>query len=190
MENQHVNSGCPPFVPDVVPVGIGGSELGYALRASASHSGDRAHGGMNTTSVIAYNIQNNDGGSHKRKDRPDGGMYVNETDVALTVETTDLTAVAAFDERNITSKTNRTKVEIGAPANTQHSGAQSIIGMGVRRLTPRETERLQGFPDDFTAWAGGHTKMSDSARYRMMGNAVSVPVAEWIGRRIMDVAAK
>ena len=54
---------------------------------------------------------------------------------------------------------------------------------GVQRLTPRECERLQGFPDDFTAVGG----MSDSARYRMLGNAVAVPVAEWIGRRIAEV---
>lgn len=61
--------------------------------------------------------------------------------------------------------------------------------MGVRRLTPRECERLQGFPDcDFTRWDAGDKEISDSARYRMLGNAVSVPVAEWIGRRIMENA--
>jgi DNA (cytosine-5)-methyltransferase 1 len=49
---------------------------------------------------------------------------------------------------------------------------------GVRRLTPRECERLQGFPDD---WTDGQ---SDSVRYRQLGNAVAVPVAEWIGRRL------
>ena len=50
---------------------------------------------------------------------------------------------------------------------------------GVRRLTPVECERLQGFPD-------GHTEgQSDSARYRQLGNAVAVPVAEWLGRRIV-----
>jgi len=54
---------------------------------------------------------------------------------------------------------------------------------GVRRLTPRECERLQGFPDDWTLVDG----MSDSARYRMLGNAVAVPVVEWIGRRIVEV---
>ena len=53
---------------------------------------------------------------------------------------------------------------------------------GVRRLTPLEAERLQGFPDTWTAVNG----MSDSARYRMLGNAVAVPVAEWIGRRIAE----
>lgn len=49
---------------------------------------------------------------------------------------------------------------------------------GVRRLTPVECERLQGFPDGWTAG------QSDSARYRQMGNAVAVPVAEWIVRRL------
>jgi DNA (cytosine-5)-methyltransferase 1 len=47
---------------------------------------------------------------------------------------------------------------------------------------PIECERLQGFPDGFTAVNG----MADSPRYRMLGNAVAVPVAEWIGRRIID----
>lgn len=50
---------------------------------------------------------------------------------------------------------------------------------GVRRLMPVECERLQGFPD---GWTDGQ---SDSARYRQLGNAVCVPVAEWIGRRIV-----
>jgi len=53
--------------------------------------------------------------------------------------------------------------------------------MAVRRLTPTERERLQGFPD---GWTEG---CSDSARYRMLGNAVAVPVAEWIGKRIVRV---
>ena len=58
-----------------------------------------------------------------------------------------------------------------------------VAGVGVRRLTPMECERLQGFPDGHTE---GH---SDSARYRMCGNAVAVPCAEWIGRRIMAAAS-
>ena len=53
-------------------------------------------------------------------------------------------------------------------------------GMAVRRLTPTECERLQGFPG---GWTEGQ---ADSARYRQLGNAVCVPVAEWIGRRIMQ----
>ena len=58
-------------------------------------------------------------------------------------------------------------------------------GMAVRRLTPTECERLQGFPDGWTA-EGADGPQSDSARYRQLGNAVCVNVAEWIGRRIME----
>jgi len=55
-----------------------------------------------------------------------------------------------------------------------------------RRLTPRECERLQGFPDDWTRYADDGTELVDAPRYRMMGNAVTVNVAEWIGRRLME----
>ena len=48
----------------------------------------------------------------------------------------------------------------------------------VRRLTPIECERLQGFPDD---WTSGQ---ADSNRYKQMGNAVTVNVVEWIGKRL------
>ena len=55
-------------------------------------------------------------------------------------------------------------------------------GMGwiVWRLTPRECERLQGFPDDWTLIEGA----SDSARYKALGNSMAVPVMRWIGERI------
>lgn len=51
----------------------------------------------------------------------------------------------------------------------------------VRRLTPREFERLQGFPDDWTLIDGA----SDSARYKALGNSMAVPVMKWIGERIL-----
>lgn len=50
---------------------------------------------------------------------------------------------------------------------------------GVRRLTPTECERLQGFPDNWTAG------QSDSARYRQLGNAVCVAVSRWIGSQLL-----
>lgn len=60
--------------------------------------------------------------------------------------------------------------------------------LAVRRLMPIECERLQGFPDFWTAWGvtedGGRVDIADSARYRMLGNAVCVPVAEWVARRM------
>ncbi len=58
----------------------------------------------------------------------------------------------------------------------------------VRRLTPLEAERLQGFPDQWTMpkESVDNLDMLDSARYHACGNAVSVPVAEWLGRRIVS----
>ena len=55
-----------------------------------------------------------------------------------------------------------------------------IMGTNVRRLTPVECERLQGFPDDWTAG------QSDSTRYKQMGNAVAVPVVEWLIQGIVE----
>lgn len=59
--------------------------------------------------------------------------------------------------------------------------------MQVRRLTPRECERLQGFPDDYTAipWRGKPaSECPDGPRYKALGNSWAVPVVRWIGRRI------
>lgn len=58
----------------------------------------------------------------------------------------------------------------------------------VRRLTPLETERLQGFPDDWTMPKEPIENVNtlDSARYHACGNAVSVPVAEWLGHRVVE----
>jgi len=55
--------------------------------------------------------------------------------------------------------------------------------MGVRRLTPRECERLQGFPDDYTAIPGA----ADGPRYKALGNSMAVNVMRWIGTRIAMV---
>lgn len=63
-------------------------------------------------------------------------------------------------------------------------GQPGTIGTAVRRLTPVECERLQGFPD---GWTSGQ---SDAARYRQLGNAVAVPCVEWIARRLVAVEMK
>ncbi len=57
----------------------------------------------------------------------------------------------------------------------------------VRRLTPEECERLQGFPTGWTIPDGLFASDDDidGLRYKALGNAVSVPVAEWIGERIV-----
>ena len=64
---------------------------------------------------------------------------------------------------------------------TIDDGAAIPTKMGVRRLTPIECERLQGFPDSWTDINGA----SDTKRYAAIGDAVTVPVATWIGERIL-----
>jgi len=58
------------------------------------------------------------------------------------------------------------------------------IGMAVRRLTPIECERLQGFPDDYT---NIKENCPDGPRYKALGNSMAVPVMQWIGQRIQQV---
>ena len=70
--------------------------------------------------------------------------------------------------------------------NTAQGGQRQpcVVQSGVRRLTPVEAERLQGFPDGHTdiGWNGKPTP--DSHRYKAMGNSMAVPVMRWIGERI------
>jgi DNA (cytosine-5)-methyltransferase 1 len=85
----------------------------------------------------------------------------------------------------------------GQVAVTARSGAEgdgtgrsvpiTLNSMLVRRLTPRECERLQGFPDDYTAipWRGKPaSECPDGPRYKALGNSWAVPVVRWIGSRI------
>ena len=70
-------------------------------------------------------------------------------------------------------------------ANGQQHGVAS--GMAVRRLTPRECERLQGFPDDHTLipWRGKSPQdCPDGPRYKALGNSMAVPCMAWIGKRM------
>lgn len=155
----------------------------------------------NQTPAVACNIS----GGSKRQYRPEGGFYVTETVTSKTLDGTGLSGekaqggtvvafqsaqnggtgkgdgapVFAWHDAQITSPQNSGGVsEVLAP--TLNGDSRSMVC--VRRLTPTECERLQGFPDGWTA-----VGQSDSARYRQLGNAVAVPVIEWIGRRIIAV---
>lgn len=68
-----------------------------------------------------------------------------------------------------------------------HASVQ--YGSAVRRLTPRECERLQGFPDDYTLVPHRGKPMADGPRYKALGNSMAVPVMRWIGERIAAVDA-
>ena len=67
-----------------------------------------------------------------------------------------------------------------------HDGSQVAFAsaMKVRRLTPRECERLQGFDDDYTLIPVRGKPAADGPRYKALGNSMAVPVMAWIGERI------
>lgn len=75
---------------------------------------------------------------------------------------------------------------VGALAAEPGMKQQSYIrqSMQVRRLTPRECERLQGFPDDYTLIPYRNKPAADGPRYKTLGNSMAVPCMRWIGERI------
>lgn len=101
------------------------------------------------------------------------------------------TAVLAFTERGraegrTLEVSEETAYALMNPGKGGRAHEREILAGSPRRLTPRECERLQGFPDDWTRLDHEDREIADSPRYRMLGNAVAVPVAQWIGRRILE----
>jgi DNA (cytosine-5)-methyltransferase 1 len=188
---------------------------------------------------IAYNITFCDANG-RRSDRPNGGLYVNETDVTSTltkagigtnvaqpvafniapekgelkhdIHVTDahisktidasgsnpsmhqggaaIVQPIPFDTTQITSKANYSKPQQGDPCHPLAAGAHPPAiaqTMAVRRLTPVECERLQGFPDGYTniPWRKA-AESPDGPRYKALGNSWAVPVVAWLGQRIKD----
>lgn len=87
---------------------------------------------------------------------------------------------------------NRQGVGVGEAGDPAHTITTACVhgvatSMAVRRLTPVECERLQGFPDGYTniPWRG-KPESPDGPRYKALGNSWAVPVVRWIGGRIHD----
>jgi DNA (cytosine-5)-methyltransferase 1 len=123
--------------------------LSPTLRAGGH---DHSHQNSGIPPAVAYNITFNDANGI-RKDRPNGGAYINQTDVSATL----------------------TRAQ---------SDTHLLQQMAVRRLTPIECERLQGFPDGYTDIRPKGKPTPDGPRYKALGNSMAVPVMRWIGQRI------
>lgn len=77
---------------------------------------------------------------------------------------------------------------VGTLRSQTHGHEPAIVkNMAVRRLTPVECERLQGFPDNYTDIQFNGKLTPDGPRYAAMGNSMAVPVMRWIGKRIQMV---
>lgn len=74
-------------------------------------------------------------------------------------------------------------------ARAENNNFAGGVSMAVRRLTPVECERLQGFPDNYTDIKSKNKPTPDGPRYKALGNSMAVPVMAWIGQRIEQVEA-
>ena len=82
---------------------------------------------------------------------------------------------AVFEDQSPTLKSSQQAPSVSPP------------GLAVRRLTPLECERLQGWPDDHTRWTADGKGQADTNRYKQCGNGVASPVARWVGEQLRPV---
>ena len=132
------------------------------------------NGDVRATTVIVVRM---------REGKPGGGKGpLMSEDRSLTLATANDRTLFVFygnrvdDVRIQDGKINTLQARMGTGGNNM----PMVATTQVRRLTPLECERLQGFPD---GWTEGQ---SDTHRYKQMGNAVAVPVVEWIISGIVD----
>lgn len=127
------------------------------------------------------------------RDKAQNGRGWNDEGVSYTLDAAATQGVAySIREDAIAGNFSATPLTV-TPAlqalrpSVQSHHAQTFIAqkMAVRRLTPVECERLQGFPDNYTniPWRG-KPESPDSLRYKAMGNSMAVPCMKWIGKRI------
>ena len=162
--------------------GFGVGDVSPTLR-SMSHK----HGNQNAGGQVAVAFHENQRGE----------VTTNETAGSLKVgggKPGQGYPAVAFQERG---RPGGRKLEIGynvayaltAPKDGGRSQERNVMTQtAVRRLTPRECERLMGWPDDWTRWDDKGCELADGPRYRLCGNGVVANVAEWIGRRLMAYA--
>lgn len=122
--------------------------------------------------------------------KPENGGNATEPmhDVAPCLTKTDQHGVAA---PSIIHGTQDPCVSDIAFAQGRNNGGENVMvqQMAVRRLTPVECERLQGFPDNYTDIKSKNKPTPDGPRYKALGNSMAVPVMAWIGQRIEQVEA-
>jgi DNA (cytosine-5)-methyltransferase 1 len=95
--------------------------------------------------------------------------------------------VGVVSVRTAQTSANGHGVAVDVAHTLDRAQGQAVAAMAVRRLTPRECERLQGFPDDYTLVEYRKKPAADGPRYRALGNSMAVPVMRWIGERIKMV---
>jgi DNA (cytosine-5)-methyltransferase 1 len=168
---------------DNVVVGV--QNISPTLRANAKQSLMSGSGEINSPLAISIQgniIDCNRGGAQ--------GAGISIENISYTLTTADRHAVA-FDQNILWQALRYEGVRIASNQDTvptltsyMGTGGNNVPLINVRRLTPRECERLQGFPDDYTLVPHRGSLASDAPRYKALGNSWPVPVVRWIGERI------
>jgi DNA (cytosine-5)-methyltransferase 1 len=149
-----------------------------------AHSGYRDENGL---VPVTFGIQER-AVSENLENGPQGKGY--QADIAYTLEARNKVQSVAMRGRE-----GGATCEVGDDLAFTLRGSQGggdkphILSSAVRRLTPRECERLQGFPDDYTAIPYRNGTAADGPRYKALGNSMAVPCMRWIGERIALVDA-
>ena len=116
-----------------------------------------------------------------RKDENGGNGLGCDENISPTLTSTDVHAVAFQSNSSFIPR----GVDFTPTLGAQNADAMAVANKyQVRRLTPIECERLQGFPDGYTNVPFGKRMASDAQRYHALGNSMAVPVMRWIGERI------
>lgn len=155
-------------------------EVSPTLRAMGA---DQSH--ANAGGQIAIAIQ----GAATRENPSSGpdGIGVRQDGAAYTLEARQEVQAVAFDTTQITSPGNYSNPKADDPCHPLASAAHPpavATQMAVRRLTPLECERLQGFPDGFTDIPFRGRQAADGNRYKALGNSMATNVVHWVLSRI------
>jgi len=135
------------------------------------------------TPLLAYAIQER--AVSENPDNGPDGIGVREG-IAYTLEARNKVQAVALRGRE-GGATAEMGDDVGMALRSSQGGGDKphvLTSMAVRRLTPRECERLQGFPDDYTLIPYRGKPAADGPRYKALGNSMAVPVIAWLGRRI------
>jgi len=229
LEDQHVNAGCPMFVP-AEPIALAENTIGrqpenggngdgftdggpmYTLNATGVHgvaqpisfdmaqitskvNGTRVEPGL-PVSTLAKGSQMHVAQPVFFEPRsPDGVPRIYPMEgAAPTLNTMGggqrepcVTHAVGTDLYN-GAITGDVAATMGTPGSSVNASGPSVMQqMAVRRLTPKECERLQGFPDNYTDIQPKGKSTPDGPRYKALGNSMAVPVMAWIGKRIQEV---
>ena len=171
------------------PGGMPENVVAHSLRAAGHDASEDGTG--RGTPIVPIDMRQASRGERMTNNRREGssggapGTGIGEPgDPCPTLADSHTPAVAFTQNQAGDVLTGAVCPSMGTNQNATGRNTPKVYGSGVRRLTPRECERLQGFPDDYTLIPYRNKPAADAPRYKALGNSMAVNVMSWIGQRI------